>query len=159
MKSDRVAPDKYSHVRDNDTGRLVPAITLIRRKWEGAKFFMGFQDAFAELARKRLGSEAQTVLFLILGHVEYNNLIKITQAEMARRLGMKKQNVSRAVAKLVEKGVLQVEEQHKKYKRELKLNDEYAWKGKLKHVEKRQKARARKAAKEQRLKRTTDDKR
>lgn len=149
MKREIADYDRYTEVKDNVTERLVPAITLIRHKWSGARFFMGFQDAFVELAlaRKRLGPEALTVLLLLLGKVEYNNLIKIRQVEIAKILGMRKQNVSRAIAKLVKEKIVMVDRRNEKYKREMMLNDEYAWKGKLKHAQTRHKVRQKQAAK------------
>ena len=100
---------------------------------------MGFQDAFAELAAKRLGSEAKDVFLLILARVDYDNRITIPQAEIARQLGMKRQNVSRAVKTLVKAEVLQAFEPDGKYRPVLKLNDKYAWKGKLKNLSERRK--------------------
>lgn len=143
---------RFTEVKDNLTGELVPAITLIRNnRWFGTKFFMGFQDAFVELAlaHKRVGPEAMTVLLLLLGKVEYENQIKIRQVEIAKILGMRKQNVSRAIAKLVKEKILIVDERNEKYKREMRLSDEYAWKGKLRNAQKRHKVRQKQAAKEE----------
>lgn len=134
-------------VTDRTTGEIIPAVTWVRKKWDGANFFMGFQEAFAEIAKKRLGSEAKDVFLLILGRVDYNNLITIPQVEIAHQLGMKKQNVSRAIAKLVEEKVLLVDDLHNKYKRQLKLNDKYVWKGKLKHLGERRKSFKKKTSK------------
>lgn len=121
-------------VIDRDSGEVIPAVTWVRKKWDGENFFMGFQDPFAEIAKKRFGAEVTNVLLFILGRVDYDNLIKTPQVEIARELGMKKQNVSRAVATLVGEKILLVDEAHSKYKRQLRLNDRYAWKGKLRHL-------------------------
>jgi hypothetical protein len=119
---------------DLKTGDYEPAITWVRQKWKGESFFMGFQEAFAELAKKRLGSEAKDVFLLILGQVDYNNQVTMPQVEMARQLGMKRQNVSRAVAVLIKEEVLIVEEPQLGRNRRLRLNDRYGWKGKLKNL-------------------------
>lgn len=121
-------------VMDLKTGDYEPAITWVRQKWKGESFFMGFQEAFAELAKKRLGSEAKDVFLLILGQVDYNNQVLMPQVEMARQLGMKRQNVSRAVAVLIKEEVLIVEEPQLGRNRQLRLNDRYGWKGKLKNL-------------------------
>jgi hypothetical protein len=121
-------------VLDLATGDYQPAITWVRQKWKGESFFMGFQEAFAELAQKRLGSEAKDVFLLILGRVDYDNRVTLPQVEMARLLGMKRQNVSRAVAALIREGVLVVEEPLLGRNRRLRLNDRYGWKGKLKNL-------------------------
>jgi hypothetical protein len=119
---------------DLKTGDYEPAITWVRQKWKGESFFMGFQEAFAELTKKRLGSEAKDVFLLILGQVDYNNQVTMPQVEMARQLGMKRQNVSRAVAVLIKEEVLIVEEPQLGRNRRLRLNDRYGWKGKLKNL-------------------------
>ena len=121
-------------VLDMKTGEFEPAITWVRQKWKGESFFMGFQEAFAELAKKRLGSEAKDVFLLILGRVDYSNQVTMPQVEMARQLGMKRQNVSRAVAVLIKEEVLLVEEPQLGRNRRLRLNDRYGWKGKLKNL-------------------------
>lgn len=116
----------------SEEGRL--AVTWFRKKWEGALFFMGFQKTFAELAQKSLGGEATKVLLLILGEMDYGNLVKTPQVEMARKLGIRKQNISRAIRVLVKEQVLLEERLHEKGKRQLRLNHTYAWKGNLKHL-------------------------
>lgn len=121
-------------VLDLKTGEFEPAITWVRQKWKGESFFMGFQEAFAGLAKKRLGSEAKDVFLLILGRVDYSNQVTMPQVEMARQLGMKRQNVSRAIAVLVKEEVLLVEEPQLGRNRRLRLNNLYGWKGKLKNL-------------------------
>jgi hypothetical protein len=127
-------PGRQMAVMDLRTGEYEPAITWVRQKWKGESFFMGFQEAFAELAKKRLGSEAKDVFLFILGKVDYDNRLTMPQVEIARQLGMKRQNVSRAVAALVKEQVLLVEEPLLGRNRRLRLNDRYGWKGKLKNL-------------------------
>lgn len=121
-------------VLDLRTGEYEPAITWVRQKWKGESFFMGLQEAFAELAKKRISAEAKNVFLFILGKVDYDNRLTIPQSEIARQLGMHRQNVSRAVAVLVREEVLLVEEPHLGRNRRLRLNDRYGWKGKLKNL-------------------------
>lgn len=101
---------------------------------------MGFQEAFAELAKKRISAEAKNVFLFILGKVDYDNRLTIPQSEIARQLGMHRQNVSRAVAVLVREEVLLVEEPLLGRNRRLRLNDHYGWKGKLKNLRTRRKS-------------------
>ena len=121
-------------VLDLRTGEYEPAITWVRQKWKGESFFMGFQDAFAELARKRISAEAKNVFLFILGKVDYDNRLTIPQVEIGRQLGMHRQNVSRAISTLVREQVLLVEEPQLGRNRRLRLNDRYGWKGKLKNL-------------------------
>lgn len=119
-----------------ETGEYRPAVTLIRRGWDGPKFFMGFQDAFIELAKKKLPAGAKNILLLILGKIDYENELKLSQAEIAKLLGMRKQNVSRAITQLVKAGVLQPQDP-KRHTR-IRLNNRYAWRGTLKTLRARQ---------------------
>jgi hypothetical protein len=116
----------------NQEGRL--AVTWFRKKWEGDLFFMGFQKAFSKLAQKSLGGEAARVLLLILGEMDYSNLVKTPQVEIARKLGIRKQNVYRAIGVLVKEKILLEEKASGNGRRQLKLNHIYAWKGKLKQL-------------------------
>lgn len=123
-----------------ETDEYRPAITLLRRGWNGPGFFMGFQKAFIELAKKKLPSGAKNVLLLILGKIEYENELKMSQAEIAKFLGMRKQNVSRAITQLVKAGVLQPQDP-KRHTR-IRLNNKYAWRGTLKNLRARQQSLA-----------------
>jgi biotin operon repressor len=123
-------------VVDHETNEEVPALTWVRHKWKGESFFIGFQEAFISIAKKKkpIGAEAKNVFLFLLGWIDYHNIVTISQVEIARELGMKRQNVSRAISALVEDGVLQVVDLNRKRRRRLKLSNEYAWKGKLKSL-------------------------
>ena len=127
-------------VLNTETGEYRPAITWIRAKWKGANYFMGFREAFMEIAQKRLGSEAKVVFLYILGCLDYENRITVPQVQIARQLGMKKQNVSRAIKVLVGEGIL-IEGPMVNRCRTYRLNDKYGWKGKLKNLRERMGAR------------------
>jgi len=93
---------------------------------------MSQQKALIDLAKADLGDEARRVLFMLLGHVEYENYIVVPQSKLAFELGMAKANFSRAVARLVNEGVI---ERGPKIGRmiSLKLNASYGWKGTAKN--------------------------
>jgi hypothetical protein len=114
-----------------ETEVFIPAITLVRHKWTGGSFFMGFQEGFLEIAKKKMGAEATNVFLFLLGQIEYDNLLIISQIEIARELGMKKQNVSRAIKTLIKNEVLEIKDPHRKRRQRFKLSDKFVWKGKL----------------------------
>lgn len=89
---------------------------------------MSQQKALIELAKADLGDEARRVLFVLLGHVEYENFIVVPQAAMASEIGLPKSNFSRAVSRLVAEGII---ERGPKVGRmvSLRLNPAYGWKG------------------------------
>lgn len=93
---------------------------------------MSQQKALIELARADLGDEARRVLFVLLGHVEYENFIVVPQARMAEEIGLPKSNFSRAVTRLVNEGII---ERGPKVGRmvSLRLNPAYGWKGTAKN--------------------------
>ena len=93
---------------------------------------MSQQRALIELAKADLGDEARRVLFVLLGHVEYENFIVVPQAAMAKQIGMATPNFSRAVSRLVAEGVI---ERGPKVGRmvSLRLNPAYGWKGTAKN--------------------------
>lgn len=146
---------------DTKTGKnIVPAITLIRQKWKGQSFFIGFQAGFIEIAKmkinaakkKMVGAEAKNVFLFLLGRIEYENKVAVSQIEIARELEMKKQNVSRAIKALIEEGVLEVEDPLRKRRLRMKLSDKYAWKGKLNTLREEQKRRKKATPKKTRKK-------
>ncbi len=88
------------------TGELIPAVVWIRRRWKGEGFFMGFQEAFTHIAKKRLGAEAQTVFLYLLGQLDFDSYLNVPQTKIAKELRMQQPHVSRAITTLVEHHVL-----------------------------------------------------
>jgi hypothetical protein len=70
------------------------------------------------------------VLMTYLGSIEFENLIQISQREVAEILGMQKQNVSRATIKLLSKNIL-LEESKAGRSKTYRLNTFYGWKGRI----------------------------
>ena len=139
---------KIYHVVDPQNKEGVVAVAWFRERWKGGLFFMGFQNAFLELAQKPVRGEAARILFFILGTMDYSNEVKTSQAEIARRLGIRRQNVYRAVRVLVEKEILLEDTDPDTGRRRLKLNHTYAWKGKLKKLGFKEKAGQQRGAEE-----------
>lgn len=118
---------------DAATGELVPAIALVRRSWKGERFFVAFQEAFAQIAREKIGSEAKDVFLFLLSRLDFENYIFVPQVEIAKELDMKTPNVSRAIKVLVDRGVL-LEGPKVNRSRTFRLNHAYGWKGKLSNL-------------------------
>jgi hypothetical protein len=90
-------------------------------------FFMADQKGFEELAKKnKLNGEAFRVLMLMMGRMDYENAISISQKEIGTALTMKKQNVWRAMKLLREAGLFDAETDHV-----IHLATEFGWKGKV----------------------------
>lgn len=90
---------------------------------------MAMQEAFTYLAKLNLPQEQMRVLMLMMGKLDFENWIRVSQAELADELGMKRPNVSKAIKLLVEKGIL-----HKGPKVgnswTYRLDPYFGWKGK-----------------------------
>ena len=71
------------------------------------------------------------VLFSLLEVLDYENLIQVNQAEIARDLGMQRQNVQRSIKRLMELGVI-LEGVKIGVSRSYRLNPSFGWKGSAK---------------------------
>lgn len=114
----------------------------------------GFQEGWVAMAQHPMEMLAQSdlrgddlrVLLALLGRLDFENLLVLNQAELARTLGLARQNVQRSIRALMRQGVL-LEGPRIGISRSYRLNPNYGWKGgSAKHVsvldEERQKRRA-----------------
>jgi biotin operon repressor len=78
--------------------------------------------------RKDFGEDGFGVMFFLLTKLDYENNLLINQAEVARSLGMYRQNVQRVVKRLISIGVL-LEGPKAGQSRTYRLNPNFGWKG------------------------------
>lgn len=118
---------------DMETGEVLDdGVTIhVPRKQRITGFFMANQNGFAELARKDLKAEAYRVLLFLMSYMDYENAVPVFQKDIAEALGMKKQNVSRAIQSLRAARVFESEAHHVVY-----LASELGWKGKVQNLHK-----------------------
>lgn len=86
-------------------------------------------DALRELARAKPGAEAHAVFLVLLTMVDYENWMHVDQGVVSKESGVARSHVSRAIAKLVELGVLVRGPKAGRFST-LRLNPAYGWKGK-----------------------------
>lgn len=99
------------------------------------RWFMAFQDAFEEIAKDpELTLEPKNVLFYLYSKLDFENFIQQTQKEIAEALGMKKENVSRAMKLLTSKQIV-LEGPRVGKSKCYRLNPNYGWKGKVKTLQ------------------------
>jgi DNA-binding transcriptional ArsR family regulator len=91
---------------DGETGEIVYGLVEIKKKYITGGFFMAMQEGFTHIAKLGLTGEQLSVLMIIFGKLDFENWLKMSQQEIADQLGMKKPNVSRSMAVLVEKGII-----------------------------------------------------
>ena len=71
------------------------------------RWFMAFQDTFIEIAKDPdMTGETMKVLMYLFGKLDFENFIQQTQIDVAEGLGMRKQNVNRAMQILTAKQIV-----------------------------------------------------
>jgi len=135
MKSKKAIANARVGLFDKETGDVIDEGSLIYvpQKVRIKGFFMGMQDGFEYLAKSKLKSEALNVLLLLISRMDYENIIRVSQKEIGDVLGMKKQNVSRAMKTLRVAGVIDPGEFHAVH-----LSPDIGWKGKVTNMRKQQ---------------------
>jgi DNA-binding MarR family transcriptional regulator len=102
---------------------------------------MAFQDAFESLARdKELWGQPTAVLHFLMSRLSFDNYIALEQKEISDKLSVDKSDVSRAIKKLVDKGILEKGPRIGK-SFSYKLNPLYGWKGRVKNLNEERKKR------------------
>ena len=129
-------PRKIASV-DRDTGELLDGVVVycgVKQNPYSTGWVMNSQEALELLATdKDLTGENYRVLLLLLSCLDFENWIQITQNEIGEKLDMKKQNVSRAILLLEEKGIiLRGPKIGRSYA--FRLNPYFGWKGKVKNL-------------------------
>ena len=123
---------------DRDTGEILEGVVVycgVKRNPYSTGWVMNSQEALELLATdKELTGENYRVLLLLLSRLDFENWIQITQSEIAEKLDMKKQNVSRAISTLDSKGILlRGPKVGRSYS--FRLNPYFGWKGKVKNLD------------------------
>lgn len=94
------------------TGEILEGATLAvfypKRKngFQQGGWFAMAQGPLMELARSDLSRTSWRVLAGLLAKLDYENWINVSQAALARDLGMGRQNLGKAVADLVDRGIV-----------------------------------------------------
>lgn len=126
---------KWANATTGEVVEGIPVYIGAKVKWSEG-WFMGIQEAFSALAKdKDFTGEAYRVLNFMFSRLGFENYIALTQAEIATELAMQKQNVSRAIQLLGQKGIIK---KGPKLGRSYayKLNSSYGWKGRVKNLAK-----------------------
>ena len=89
------------------------------------------QEPLMKLAQADLGAVAMRVLFAALAKLDFENWLSLSHADLAKELGLKRPNVSRAIAKLIAEGVL-LPGPKLHGRGTYTLNPNYGWKGSAK---------------------------
>lgn len=124
-----MAEKRFAQI-DESTGEVVGGFVAVIRPKQKSSFERHFtmnQDALSILA-KELNGEELRVLLILLGSLDYENYIQIPQMDIVEALGMQKPNVSRAIKKLLEIGVILIGPKIGR-SHSYRLNPKFGWKG------------------------------
>lgn len=119
---------------DLSTGEVLEGVFAYvvprRRNGFGKRWVAMAQSAAMIFAqrRKELGEEGFAVLLMLIAKLDFENLLLLNQAEIAKQLGMHRQNVQRSIKKLIEMGAL-LPGPKVGVSRSYRLNPEFGWKG------------------------------
>lgn len=86
------------------------------------------QDMFMNLAKSGLNSTDNKVLYALLSKLDFENLLVINQSELAKELGLQRQNFSRSVQRLIKEGII-LQGPKIGVSRSFRLNPTVGWKG------------------------------
>ena len=125
----------------NEDGEIEQwAMVPLKRKVITGGFFMAIQEGFIWISQlEGIKLQEMRILLYIMGKLDFENYINISQKQVAEALGMKKQNVSAAFKTLEKYGII-----HKGPKVGLswtyRLDPNFGYKGKAKNIQKLQNA-------------------
>ena len=123
---------------DQDTGEILKGVIVycgVKQNPYSTGWMMNSQDALELLASDRdLTKESLRVLMFLMARLDFENWIYITQKEMAEILGVKKQNISKAISLLEEKNII-LRGPKLGRSNAFRLNPYFGWKGKVKNLE------------------------
>lgn len=107
-----------------------------QKKILGEAFMLAFQEALIEVSKNRgLTGTDRRVLFYMIGKMEYENLVRLTQRDIAEELKTSQQEVSKSISKLQVEGYLWVDHTYgSAYV--YKISEDLVWKGKTEKREK-----------------------
>ena len=122
---------------DQNTGEILEGVVVycgVKKNPYSTGWIMNSQEALELLATDEdLTKEAFRVLIFLMARLDFENWIQITQKEIAEKLNIHKQNVSRAISLLESKGILlRGPKVGRSYA--FRLNPYFGWKGKVKNL-------------------------
>jgi hypothetical protein len=117
---------------DLETGEILPHVLVTMQRKVPNGFTEGWvamaQCALEMLAASDLRGDDLRVLLLLLGRLDFENLIQLEQSEIAIKMGMQRPHVNRSMKRLKDLGCI-LEGPKIGRSRTYRLNPSYGWKG------------------------------
>ena len=109
------------------TGLAVPTKKIFP---EPVKYTSMFSHGFKHLAKFRLSPTETAVLFELLSRLDFENWIRVSQQTIGEDLGIKKQNVSVAIKKLIDLEIIErTQDPWDRRRLVYRLNPSLGWRG------------------------------
>ena len=120
---------------DLETGEIIDGFVAYvvpkRKNGFGQGWLAMAQNGAEILAQSNLSGNDFKVLMKLLSVLDYENLIQVSQAEIARELNMHRQHVQRSIKRLLDLGIV-LEGVKIGISRSYRLNPKFGWKGSAK---------------------------
>ena len=120
---------------DSETGEIIDGFVAYvvpkRKNGFGQGWLAMAQNGAEILAQSNLSGNDFKVLMKLLSVLDYENLIQVSQAEIARELNMHRQHVQRSIKRLLDLGIV-LEGVKIGISRTYRLNPNFGWKGSAK---------------------------
>ena len=120
---------------DLETGEIIDGFVAYvvpkRKNGFGQGWLAMAQNGAEILAQSNLSGNDFKVLMKLLSVLDYENLIQVSQAEIARELNMHRQHVQRSIKRLLDLGIV-LEGVKIGISRSYRLNPNFGWKGSAK---------------------------
>ena len=120
---------------DSETGEIIDGFVAYvvpkRKNGFGQGWLAMAQNGAEILAQSNLSGNDFKVLMKLLSVLDYENLIQVSQAEIARELNMYRQHVQRSIKRLLDLGIV-LEGVKIGISRSYRLNPNFGWKGSAK---------------------------
>ena len=120
---------------DSETGEIIDGFVAYvvpkRKNGFGQGWLAMAQNGAEILAQSNLSGNDFKVLMKLLSVLDYENLIQVSQADIARELDMHRQHVQRSIKRLLELGIV-LEGVRIGISRSYRLNPNFGWKGSAK---------------------------
>ena len=120
---------------DSETGEIIDGFVAYvvpkRKNGFGQGWLAMAQNGAEILAQSNLSGNDFKVLMKLLSVLDYENLIQVSQADVARELNMHRQHVQRSIKRLIDLGIV-LEGVRIGISRSCRLNPNFGWKGSAK---------------------------
>ena len=120
---------------DSETGEIIDGFVAYvvpkRKNGFGQGWLAMAQNGAEILAQSNLSGNDFKVLMKLLSVLDYENLIQVSQADVARELNMHRQHVQRSIKLLIDFGIV-LEGVRIGISRSYRLNPNFGWKGSAK---------------------------